>query len=64
MITLYGIEFADDETDIAIIDGKPEVMLNRKGVMRACDHAPDQVAADALREWLKTEPWKGKTGSA
>lgn len=56
MIRFCGIEFPDDETDIAIIDGQPEVMLNRAGVLRLCEHAPDQVRAEAVREWLQNNP--------
>lgn len=58
MIRIHGIEFPDDETDIAIVDGEPEVMLNRAGLLRLCEHAPDQARADAIREWLKNNPPK------
>lgn len=58
MITLYGIEFNDDETTIMIVDGQPEVMVNRAGALRLCDNAPNQVVADAFRKWLADNPPK------
>ncbi len=53
---MCGIEFPEDEYQIGVVDGQPEVLLNRKGVIRLCDHAPNQERAAQLRQWLAEHP--------
>jgi hypothetical protein len=49
VITLYGIEFPEDEVQVVLINGQPEWTVSIAGARRLAEHAPDpQVRADFL----------------
>ena len=63
MTTLHGIEFPDDEVQIAVIDGSPEWVVNRKGARRLADHAPNREAAARFLAWLASVPGRADAGA-
>ncbi len=54
MIHLFGIDFAEDEVTVAIIDGEPQWVVNVEGLRRAAKYAPNQEAAAALIALLES----------